>query len=109
MGLINEKLPLTADQRRLQSAQDDLMGAMEMGAHSSVIKGFQEIRKTVLDEIREENRDVRERALLEHAALTQLPGFALEEDALVPVRGSESHRGVVRGGPVTVFRDGHAG
>lgn len=62
MGLINEKLPLTADQRRLQSAQDDLMGAMEMGAHSSVIKGFQEIRKTVLDEIREENRDVRERA-----------------------------------------------
>ena len=54
-------------------------------------------------------RDVRERALLEHAALTQLPGFALEEDALVPVRGSESHRGVVRGGPVAVFRGGHAG
>lgn len=61
MGLINEKLPLTSDQRRLQSAQDDLMGAMEMGAHSSVIKGFQEIRKTVLDEIREENRDARAR------------------------------------------------
>lgn len=62
MGLINEKLPLTADQRRLQAAQDDLTGAMEMGAHSSVIKGFQEIRKGVLDEIREENRDARERA-----------------------------------------------
>lgn len=61
MGLINEKLPLTAEQRRLQAAQDDLTGAMEMGAHSSVIKGFQEIRKGVLDEIREENRNTRER------------------------------------------------
>ena len=53
--------------------------------------------------------NVRERALLEDAALTQLPGLALEEDALVPVRGSESHRGVVRGGPVAVFRGGDAG
>ena len=56
MGLVDQNMPLSAQERRLQSAQDDLTGAMETGAHSSVIKGFQEIRKGVLDEIREENK-----------------------------------------------------
>lgn len=56
MGLIDQNLPLSAQERRLRSAEDELAGAMETGAHSSVIKGFQEIRKGVLDEIREENR-----------------------------------------------------
>lgn len=56
MGLIDQNLPLNAQERRLRGAEDDLTGAMESGAHSSVIKGFQEIRKGVLDEIREENK-----------------------------------------------------
>lgn len=56
MGLIDQNLPLSAQERRLRGAEDDLTGAMETGAHSSVIKGFQEIRKGVLDEIREENK-----------------------------------------------------
>lgn len=62
MGLIDQNLPLSAQERRMQGAQDDLAGAMETGAHSSVIKGFQEIRKGVLDEIREENKDAQTRA-----------------------------------------------
>lgn len=57
MGLIDQNLPLNAQERRLRGAEDELAGAMETGAHSSVIKGFQEIRKSVLDEIREENRN----------------------------------------------------
>lgn len=62
MGLIDQNLPLSAQERRLRGAEDELAGAMETGAHSSVIKGFQEIRKGVLDEIREENRDAQTRA-----------------------------------------------
>lgn len=62
MGLIDQNLPLNAQERRLRGAEDELAGAMETGAHSSVIKGFQEIRKGVLDEIREENRDAQARA-----------------------------------------------
>lgn len=62
MGLIDQNLPLSAQERRLRGAEDELAGAMETGAHSSVIKGFQEIRKGVLDEIREENRNKAEDA-----------------------------------------------
>lgn len=62
MGLIDQNLPLSAQERRLRGAEDELAGAMETGAHSSVIKGFQEIRKGVLDEIREENRSRAEAA-----------------------------------------------
>lgn len=62
MGLVDQNLPLNAQERRLQGAQDDLSGAMDVGAHSTVIKAFQEIRKGVLDEIREENRNKAELA-----------------------------------------------
>lgn len=62
MGLIDAQLPTTPDEKRLRRAEDDVRGAMDVGAHSTVVKAYQDIKKTVLDEIKEKNdREARER------------------------------------------------
>ena len=53
-GLVGEKL--TPAQQRLQRAGDEAEAALEMGAHSSVVKFFEKKREDTLNQIREENR-----------------------------------------------------
>lgn len=106
MGLIDRNLPITAQQRRLQSAEDEIAGAMETGAHSSVIKGFQDIRRGVLEEIREENKDARDRAReerLDAEGRRRDERFAAAEErrskefqALLPIRQQQADAATTR-------------
>lgn len=49
--------PMTPAQERLQRASEEAETALEMGAHSSVVKFYEKKRSDVLNEIREENRE----------------------------------------------------
>lgn len=57
MGLIESSMPLTANQKRLQRAEDESQAAVDIGAHSSVIDAYSKKRKDVLEQIREENKE----------------------------------------------------
>ena len=67
MGLIESSMPLTENQSRVRRVDDEVQASMEIGAHSSVIKGLQEKRKSVLEEIREENKEAKTKAETEQA------------------------------------------
>ncbi len=73
MGLIDSSMPLTASQKRLQRADDEVQASLDIGAHSSVQKSLLEKRKAVLEEIREENREKRneQRHVETMAAITE--------------------------------------
>ena len=82
-GLVGEKL--TPAQRRLQRAGDEAEAALEMGAHSSVVKFFEKKREDTLNQIREENRTTesqRRDARLEAAEERRSREF----QALLPLR-----------------------
>lgn len=51
-----DKAP-TANQSRIQRADDEVQASVDVGAHSSVQKATLEKRKSVLEEIREENKE----------------------------------------------------
>lgn len=53
-----DKAP-TRNQQRLQAAEDSVQAARELGAGSNLLKSYQDVRRAVLDEIKEENRDRR--------------------------------------------------
>lgn len=57
MGLIDQNLPLTRNERRIQEAEDQVQAARELGASSTLLKSYQDTKKTVLEAIREENRE----------------------------------------------------
>lgn len=57
MGLISSNMPLTRNEQRLQNAEDEIQAARELGASSTLLKSYQDSKKTVLDEIRLENAD----------------------------------------------------
>jgi len=65
MGLIDEKLPLTRQEKLIQAADDELQGALNVGAHSSVIEAIAKKREAVLKQIVEENKETRETRRLE--------------------------------------------
>lgn len=57
MGLIDAAMPITRNQARIQRADDEVQAGMDIGAHSSVQKATLEKRKSVLEEIRDENKE----------------------------------------------------
>lgn len=59
MGLVEANLPLNRNEARLQAADDQIQAAQELGASSTLLKSYQDVKKSVLDEIKEENRDRR--------------------------------------------------
>lgn len=59
---------LTADDQRIQAASDLAQAAMDIGAHSSVIKAYQADRDATLKEIRERRREDRSDAREERLA-----------------------------------------
>lgn len=56
-GLISRGM--TRNESRLQSAEDQVQAARELGASSTLLKSYQESKKTVLDEIKAENAEKR--------------------------------------------------
>lgn len=61
----------TPNQQRLQSAEDKVQAALSIGAHSSVIETFEKSKKSVLDEIKEENREKRDQQRHEESMAQQ--------------------------------------
>lgn len=62
MGLIESSMPLTANERRMRRADDEVQASLDIGAHSTVQKAILEKRKAVLEEIREENKETERKA-----------------------------------------------
>ncbi len=62
-GLIDKAM--SPDQQRVQAADDKVQGALQIGAHSSVVDAFQKSKKDVLEQIREENKERRDQARLD--------------------------------------------
>jgi hypothetical protein len=62
MGLVNSSMPLTRNEGRMQSADDQIQAARELGASSTQLKSYQDLKKTTLDEIREENKETGRKA-----------------------------------------------
>lgn len=52
----------TANQKRIQRADDEVQASLDIGAHSSVQKAMLEKRKAVLDEIRAKNKEENDKA-----------------------------------------------
>jgi hypothetical protein len=84
LGLIESSMPLTANQRRMQRAEDEEQAARDIGAHSSVQKSLVEKRKSVLEEIRLENTEKKndQQFTATMAAITQRRDAS---DARVPI------------------------
>jgi hypothetical protein len=82
-GLIDKAM--SPDQQRLQTADDKVQGALQIGAHSSVVDAFQKSKKDVLEQIREENkerRDMRREDRMDAAEERRSKEF----QALLPIR-----------------------
>lgn len=60
--IYQESGAISTRDRRLQSADDMIQGAMESGAGSTVIEAFEKKRTAVLNEIKEENKVAKEEA-----------------------------------------------
>jgi hypothetical protein len=90
MGLIESSMPLSANQRRTQRAEDEATAALQLGAHSSVIEAYGKKRDAVLKEIAEENRDARERSEREMRDR--------QFQALLPIRQQQADAGTTRAG-----------
>jgi len=56
-GLITRSM--SRNEARLQAVEDQVQAARELGASSSLLKSYQDTKKSVLEEIKEENRDRR--------------------------------------------------
>lgn len=56
-GLISRSM--TRNESRMQAAEDQVQAARELGASSTLLKSYQDTKKSVLDDIKEENRDRR--------------------------------------------------
>lgn len=57
-GLIDRGM--TRNEQRLQAVDDTVQAARELGASSTLLKSYQDTKKSVLDAIREENREKRD-------------------------------------------------
>lgn len=57
-GLVGRSM--TRNEQRMQLAEDSVQAARELGASSTLLKSYQDTKKSVLDAIKEENRERKE-------------------------------------------------
>ena len=82
-GLIDRAM--TRNETRLQSAEDQVQAARELGASSTLLKSYQESKKAVLDAIREENKEKRDEQ--RHTeSMARMDQQAAQFAALLPIR-----------------------
>lgn len=87
----------TANQKRLQRAEDESAAALQIGAHSSVIDAYSKKRKDVLEQIREENKEERERRRDDRADEREARRDA-EFKALLPIRQQQADASTTKAG-----------
>lgn len=95
-----DKAP-TRNQQRFQAADDSVQAARELGASSTLLKSYQDVRKAVLDEIKEENRDRRAAEAEEgrdRRAQAAEERRSREFQALLPVRQQQADASTTRAG-----------
>ena len=90
-GLVGRAV--TRNEERIASADDSIAAARDLGASSSVLKSYQDAKRSVLDEIKEENRDRRSAEAEEgrdRRAAASEERRAREFQALLPVRQQQA-------------------
>jgi hypothetical protein len=97
MGLIESSMPLTANQKRLQRAEDEAQAASDIGAHSSVIDAYSKKRDSVLAQIREENKVEADRRRDDRAAADRAASDRRFE-ALMPIRQQQADANTTKAG-----------
>ena len=97
MGLISSNMPLTRNEQRLQNAEDEIQAARELGAGSTLLKSYQDTKKSVLDEIRLENAD-RVAEQRHQATLAAITERGRQFDEKKPILQQEADAGTTRAG-----------
>jgi len=97
MGLISSNMPLTRNEQRLQNAEDEIQAAREVGAGSTLLKSYQDTKKSVLDEIRLENAD-RVAEQRHQATLAAITERGRQFDEKKPILQQEADAGTTRAG-----------
>jgi hypothetical protein len=87
----------TANQKRLQRAEDEAQAASDIGAHSSVIDAYAKKRDSVLAQIREENKVEAEKRRDDRAAADRAASDRRFE-ALMPIRQQNADANTTRAG-----------
>lgn len=86
-GLIDRGM--TRNEQRLQAVDDTVQAARELGASSTLLKSYQDTKKSVLDAIREENRERRdEQRHIE--TMTQQQRLSDQFNAMLPIRQQQA-------------------
>lgn len=97
MGLIDQNMPLTRNEQRIQDAEDQVQAARELGASSALLKSYQDSKKTVLDAIREENREKKSDQQHEQN-MAQQQRLGEQFQALLPIRQQTADAATTRAG-----------
>lgn len=85
----------TANQKRVQRVDDEEQAARDIGAHSSVLKSLIEKRKSVMEQIREENRVDADKRRDDRAAADRAASDRRFE-ALMPIRQQQADASTTR-------------
>lgn len=100
MGLISSNMPLTRNEQRLQNAEDEIQAARELGAGSTLLKSYQDTKRSVLDEIRLENAD-RVAEQRHQATLAAIGERGRQFDEKKPILQQQADAGTTRANAAT--------
>lgn len=94
-GLIDRGM--TRNETRMQTAEDQVQAARELGASSALLKSYQDTKKSVLDAIKEENREKRDEQ--RHAeTMAQQQRLSDQFNAMMPIRQQQADAATTRAG-----------
>lgn len=94
-GLIERGM--TRNEQRMQAAEDSVQAARELGASSTLLKSYQDTKKSVLDAIKEENREKRDEQ--RHTeTMAQQDRLSKQFEALMPIRQQQADAATTRAG-----------
>ena len=94
-GLIDRGM--TRNETRMQTAEDQVQAARELGASSALLKSYQDTKKSVLDAIKEENREKRDEQ--RHVeTMAQQQRLSDQFNAMMPIRQQQADAATTRAG-----------
>lgn len=92
-GLIDRGM--TRNETRMQTAEDQVQAARELGASSTLLKSYQDTKKSVLDAIKEENREKRDEQ--RHTeTMAQQQRLSDQFNAMLPIRQQQADASTTR-------------
>ena len=94
-GLIERGM--TRNEQRMQAAEDSVQAARELGASSTLLKSYQDTKKSVLDAIKEEYREKRDEQR-DTEPMAQQDRLSKQFEALMPIRQQQADAATTRAG-----------